>query len=207
MTNFIKRIMTAVILIPLALTIISNGGIGFALFLWVIAVICSYEYLKISRNELFGIVYILAGIYSFYFLRKHEGFYAVLVVLVTTWSNDSFAYFFGKSFGANQIWPTISPQKTWEGFFAGSIGAILIPLIIQKYLPQIELNDIFYISFPSIVLVPMGDLIESKIKRFYNVKDSGNLLPGHGGIFDRIDSLLLIGPWACFYFHFLKIND
>lgn len=204
MINFIQRITSILYLAPLVLILFHVGGILLLAFLTVTALICIFEYNKMNNCELFGIIYITIGIYSFYFLRIHYGFYVTSLVLISVWSNDSLAYLFGKLFGKNYVLPKISPKKTREGFIAGSIGAILVPLIFKKYLIQTNMSDILFVGLSCIILAPAGDLIESKIKRSCKVKNSGNLIPGHGGVFDRIDSLLLIGPWTCLYFSIIK---
>jgi phosphatidate cytidylyltransferase len=126
----------------------------------------------------------------------------VLVLFILLWSSDTFAYITGRLFGKNKIAPKISPGKTWEG----AIGGTLITLTAAYVLHQNYLFDFigitpFLIGVIVIVIAGIvGDLIESKLKRKKGIKDSGNLMPGHGGILDRLDSFLLAMPIAYIYF-------
>jgi phosphatidate cytidylyltransferase len=130
----------------------------------------------------------------------------IIVACVSTWSNDTFAYFGGRLFGKHFLFPRVSGKKTWEGFISGSIFSV-ITVVLIKLIPEhfghqwlkISIADILWISIPVIVLSPLGDLIESRLKRLYDKKDSSQILPGHGGLLDRIDSLLLVIPWTALY--------
>lgn len=125
---------------------------------------------------------------------------------IATWFNDIFAYFGGRAFGKRPLFYLVSQKKTWEGFFCGSVGGLLaIPII--KYIgffANMSIWDIIWVVVPSLALAPLGDLMESRLKRLYAVKDSSNILPGHGGILDRIDGLLLVLPWTLFYVIFIR---
>lgn len=124
------------------------------------------------------------------------------------WGNDVFAYFGGKTFGKTPLASSISPNKTWEGFFSGFIGAgVGLALII--FLVPIESPFEAVLFVPLIFLIsifgPIGDLAESKLKRAAGKKDSSTLLPGHGGLFDRFDALLLAAPAMFVYLRILDI--
>ncbi|MFX3674072.1 MAG: phosphatidate cytidylyltransferase [Paenisporosarcina sp.] len=144
------------------------------------------------------------GIGFFYFTETRvAGIEYVIFALGIIWTTDSGAYFTGKKFGKKKLWPDISPNKTVEGFIGGIVTAIVFALLFQLISP-------FSISFVALIIVTiiasvfgqMGDLVESALKRQYQVKDSGNLLPGHGGILDRFDSLLFVLPLLHFL-HFV----
>lgn len=126
-----------------------------------------------------------------------EGFWLVLTLFLMIWGNDVFAYFGGKMFGSKPLAPVISPNKTWEGFFSGFIGAAIGFLITFYLSPSFPLP--FWALIPSVVIVstlgPFGDITESSLKRIAGIKDSSNLLPGHGGFFDRFDSMILSAPF------------
>lgn len=133
-----------------------------------------------------------------------NGVFWVFVLLGMTWLNDTFAYFFGHRFGKRKLAPMISPGKTVEGFLGGFLGSfcgfLLFWVIFRRPI------SILY-SAPLTLLVgvvgPVGDLCESLIKRSFNIKDSGNVIPGHGGMLDRIDALLFTAPVVYWYAHFL----
>jgi len=118
----------------------------------------------------------------------------LLALFIIIWVNDSFAYIFGVTLGKHRLFERISPKKSWEGFIGGAICAILSSLVFAHYLGQMSTAQ--WIGFAVIVVVfgTLGDLIESLLKRTLKVKDSGNILPGHGGILDRFDSMIFAIP-------------
>jgi len=138
-------------------------------------------------------------------LRLRFGFSWVILAFVVTWANDTFAYFAGRLFGKTPFYPKVSPKKTWEGFAGGVLGSVLGALgtkAVFLFLPQ-PAGETFDLGWIACILVglgasvlgPLGDLAESMLKRAAGVKDSGNLIPGHGGLLDRIDALLFVAPW------------
>ncbi len=145
-------------------------------------------------GSLIGWLLVIPLIISFNYLIS-LGPWIVLLVLTSIWLADSGAYFFGKQFGKRKLAPSISPGKTWEGF----IGAILVVTLFSIAMVYFEFIDSYSsILFFNLVLVLSveGDLFESYIKRMAKVKDSGDLIPGHGGVLDRIDSLCSGLPFA-----------
>lgn len=120
-------------------------------------------------------------------------------LFVLIWSSDSFAYFSGKLFGKHKMAPTISPKKTWEGFAGGVLLTLILAYFIESNLPQLQGNWIVVGLLVSI-FAPLGDLVESQLKRNFNVKDSGFLIPGHGGVLDRLDSFIICAPVVYIYF-------
>lgn len=120
------------------------------------------------------------------------------------WSSDSFAYVFGRIFGKHKMAPTISPKKTWEGFAGGVICTLILGFFIEQNMPELRGNWII-IGFLTSVFAPLGDLIESQLKRTFGVKDSGNIIPGHGGILDRLDSFIICAPVIYLYFILEKL--
>ena len=145
------------------------------------------------------------GLGFHYFIEtRFIGLEFVVFVLLVVWTTDSGAYFVGRKLGKNKLWPEISPKKTVEGFIGGIVIAVLFAIAMQLIYPfaQSWLQLIFVTIIASIV-GQMGDLVESAIKRHYGVKDSGNILPGHGGILDRFDSLLFVVPLLHFVHFFM----
>ncbi len=124
----------------------------------------------------------------------------VLVVLAATFSNDTGAYFAGRALGRHKLYPAISPAKTVEGAVGGLVSCVcLLFLARATFFPALSVADCLLVAIPASVLGPIGDLVESMLKRSAGVKDSGHLIPGHGGILDRLDALLFVGAWVYAY--------
>ena len=153
---------------------------------------------KIKLVEIGSIIFVTAYIFvGFYclFMLRNLSLSHIAYLLLTIWFTDSFAYFGGMKFGRNKLSPNISPNKSIEGSVIGSVSSIAIALLFF-FTTNIFSNLLVAIVVTLIVSVigQFGDLIESAYKREYQVKDSSNLLPGHGGIFDRFDSVILSAP-------------
>jgi phosphatidate cytidylyltransferase len=125
----------------------------------------------------------------------------ILGYLVVIWCSDTGAYFSGITFGKSKLFERISPKKTWEGLIGGLVLAVVAAVVIDKYAYHsvLDLTDWIVIAVIIVVAGTFGDLIESMMKRSVGVKDSGNLLPGHGGILDRFDSLFISAPFVFVY--------
>jgi phosphatidate cytidylyltransferase len=129
----------------------------------------------------------------------------LMMLFCIIWAGDSFAYFAGKSFGRHKLAPVVSPKKTWEGSIAGFIFSIAAAVLCRStFVPQIGLRDAIVIGALVGIIGQIGDLGESIIKRAVQVKDSGQILPGHGGMLDRIDSLLFGAPAMYYYLFFFR---
>lgn len=126
-----------------------------------------------------------------------EGVRFVYLCMAATWCNDTMAYFAGRTFGQHKMHPAISPKKTWEGFAGGVTGSLLAAMVCRAtFLPELSMVEALVYGAVMAPLVPLGDLAESVLKRAAGVKDSGQLIPGHGGLLDRIDALLFAVPWT-----------
>lgn len=123
----------------------------------------------------------------------------VLFLFILIWSSDTFAYLTGKFFGKHKMAPKISPKKTWEGYAGGVILTLVLSFFIEKYQNDLRGNWIV-VGFLVASFAPLGDLVESQLKRNFGVKDSGNIIPGHGGVLDRLDSFLICVPVVYLYF-------
>lgn len=141
-------------------------------------------------------LYIGTGFHYMAAIRSDSfGLQLLFYVFVVVWSTDIGAYVIGRKLGRHKLWPVISPHKTWEG----SVGAVICALIFTTiYLSFVKVGrpelPMIGLAFCLSIVGQMGDLVESAYKRFYGVKDSGKLLPGHGGILDRFDSMLFVLP-------------
>jgi len=123
----------------------------------------------------------------------------VLFLFILIWSSDTFAYLVGKFFGKHKMAPKISPKKTWEGYAGGVVLTLVISYFVEIYQPQLRGNWMV-VGFLIAAFAPLGDLVESQLKRTFGVKDSGNIIPGHGGVLDRLDSFLICVPVVYLYF-------
>jgi phosphatidate cytidylyltransferase len=139
------------------------------------------------------------GIGFYYLFETRDslglGLIYILLTLFTIWATDSGAYFIGKSLGKRKLWPEISPNKTVEGFIGGLFSAMVVGVLFYVFSNlDYTLLQLLLISLIIGVFGQLGDLVQSAYKRHYGVKDSGKLLPGHGGILDRLDSVIFILP-------------
>lgn len=163
----------------------------------------------------FGVVYIGLGLWAVSRLRDlgdalegpaRAG--PIMAAFTATWANDTCAYFAGRFFGKHKMAAQISPKKTWEGFAGGALGSLGFLFAGQALFPTVfsyfTAIDLVCIALPTAFLGPMGDLAESMWKRSFDTKDSGAILPGHGGMLDRIDAVLFVVPWALFYLGSVK---
>ncbi|MFK7845876.1 MAG: phosphatidate cytidylyltransferase [Rhodothermales bacterium] len=133
-------------------------------------------------------------------LTHHEGFLLIVGLLLIVWATDSMAYFTGRAIGKTPLAPAISPKKTWEGTIGGFFGAVLVAILLKLYmLPFLSWQDAIICALIGGIGGQIGDLVESRLKRIYGVKDSGKILPGHGGVLDRIDGLVLVIPLYYLY--------
>jgi phosphatidate cytidylyltransferase len=129
-----------------------------------------------------------------------QGASTVLLVLIVAWVSDTGAYFAGRFLGKGKLYEAVSPKKTWAGAWGGLAGSLLGVVVLKLVLADwLTWVDVVLIAIPGGILGQLGDLAESLIKRSVGVKDSGALLPGHGGILDRIDAVLFIAPYVYVY--------
>lgn len=132
-----------------------------------------------------------------YLVSPPDTKFVLLIVLLPIYLNDTLAYVSGRLFGTTPLIPSVSPKKTWEGFIGGILGAALVMIAILYFADAFTAQNAFAIALVSVAasfLATLGDLFESKLKRTAGVKDSGKLIPGHGGILDRIDAMLFVTP-------------
>jgi phosphatidate cytidylyltransferase len=151
----------------------------------------------ISSSGLFLVAFPLS-----FAVRLHgmpsQGPWLLLFALAITWAADTTAYFVGRAIGKHPLAPHISPKKTWEGSIGGVVGSLIVGYV-ASFFSHVPLPHLLAIAFLGNVAGQMGDLLESACKRSAGVKDSGSLLPGHGGVLDRIDALILCIPVVWYY--------
>ena len=131
----------------------------------------------------------------------------IISIMATIWICDTFAYFGGLSMGKHKLFPRVSPKKTWEGAVWGFVGAVAAMIAARQILlPYLEIHQALIIGVIIGVLGQIGDLVESLFKRDAGVKDSSALIPGHGGVFDRFDSLIFVAPVLYLYIDFVVLS-
>ena len=159
-------------------------------------------------NTIFGIVYVsfLMSYLGVIRASGDNGRELIFFVLLITWMGDTTAYYGGKGFGKHKLAPAISPKKTVEGAIIGLIGSIVGAIIAKSWFLDISILNAIAAGILIGVFGQFGDLSESIIKRNLQVKDSGGIIPGHGGILDRVDSLLFSAPVFYYYYSFIISN-
>ena len=181
----------------------SYSALSCSILFAIIGLICFYEMwqLRIGKTKILALLYVLIPFISIqiiiYFSNSWIYWYSegILSILIATWTFDSFAYIIGVKFGKNKILPSISPKKSWEGFFGGMIVTIILAFLYCLYEKKNFKDDYMLLAIIVPFLATLGDFIQSAYKREAGVKDSGNLIPGHGGMLDRMDSLLISIPF------------
>jgi phosphatidate cytidylyltransferase len=155
-----------------------------------------------AAHGLSGLVYGGLGLTTLAWLRLEQdtGLAWVVAALAITWGNDTCAYFAGRLLGRHKLYPAVSPNKTWEGFFGGLVGSVVAMALLKlAVFPFLTVADVLIVGVAGGIFGPIGDLVESMLKRAYGVKDSGRLIPGHGGLLDRVDALLFNAPMLFAY--------
>jgi len=153
-----------------------------------------------------GFLFGALGLTALSWLRHGpDGLQWVFCALIATWGNDTAAYFIGRFFGKRKLFPSVSPNKTWEGFAGGMAGSITGMFVAKAtFFNTLTVADCLIVGVFTGVIGPIGDLSESMLKRTYQVKDSSRIIPGHGGVLDRIDALIFNAPAVLFYAQFLR---
>jgi phosphatidate cytidylyltransferase len=196
------------VLAPVALTAVILGGLPFAAFVVLVGAIGFWEWIAIVRaaepasarlNWMgLGIPYVAIPCAAFILLRQAEpaGWIAIVFILAVVWATDVAAFFGGRSFGGPKLWPRVSPKKTWSGALSGLFAAMaaggLTAMLTRAGHPAAGMA----IAIPLSIAAQAGDLLESSLKRKFDVKDSGRIIPGHGGVLDRVDGLFGAAPLA-----------
>jgi len=203
-SELLKRIITSIIIFPILLLVLINSKLYLIIFLSLFYLLSFYEIYKNSNSFKFSIIsniLLLIAFYSFYYLRgdSNKDLIFLCWALFTTFLSDIGGYIFGKTFGGKKL-TKISPNKTYSGAigcFVFSLLSILILFLFQKNFLNEILIDFFEYKYFILTLImslisQLGDIYVSYWKRQFNIKDTGNFLPGHGGVLDRIDGLIFV---------------
>ena len=195
-TNLALRVVSAAVLAPLALLAAYAGGWLFGAFWGVSAALVLWEWIGLVEGPLWiaaGLFYAAVMVVAPVVLRTDAEFgFAVMVLLfAVVWSTDIFGYFAGRAIGGPKLLPAVSPKKTWAGAVAGAAGAVAVTVLAARWFGLVDLGAIAAVALVLSVVSQSGDLLESWIKRRFGAKDASHLIPGHGGVMDRLD-----GFWA-----------
>lgn len=172
---------------------------------------CVLMYPKFSLEDIainfLGAFYI-GFLFSFALLMKtiQQPFYVMLLVLLVTWGSDIGGYLFGRLWGKNKMAPLLSPNKTWAGAAGGLVLASAVAVAFACFFPLdgLTVGQILVMAVLGSAAAQLGDLFESGMKRYFGVKDSGNIIPGHGGVLDRFDSFMLVLPVIYYFIYFSR---
>tara|TARA_B100001121_G_C18645305_1_gene601336 strand:+ start:203 stop:868 length:666 start_codon:yes stop_codon:yes gene_type:complete len=210
--EFEKRVYSSIIVLPLSLFFLIKGSVYLTFFLSILFLATSYEWINMCKKKevkkTLGIIFLFFSFYSAYQLRNIGGINSFLLIVLICIFTDLGGYIFGKSFKGPKL-TKISPNKTYAGALGGFLLAVVASLIYNNYvnselwsifpLEFLELTKNYEITFLIFVLIislvsQVGDLIISYFKRSAKIKDTGKIIPGHGGILDRIDGLIFAVP-------------
>ena len=198
-----KRILSSLILIPLSFFFIIQGHILFIFFLSIVFLVSSYEWIIMSKKSLLlkflGIIFLFFSFYTAFYFRENENYKDFLFIITICIFTDIGGYSFGKMFKGPKL-TKISPKKTYAGVFGSFLLPLIVGLVVYEYEYTDQISDkglyfliiILFISFIS----QIGDLIISYFKRNAKLKDTGRILPGHGGLLDRIDGIIFVFPFC-----------
>ena len=210
-SELLKRIISSLIIIPIALFFIIKGSFLFIFFILICFLITSYEWHKMSNKKPYylpGFLFLMLSFYSAYIIRANDSdslkfFFYILIVCVST---DIGGYIFGKIFKGPKL-IKISPKKTYSGVIGGYLMSIILyyMFINLNYGDEINSNDLIFILLIS-TISQLGDITISYFKRLSKIKDTGKILPGHGGLLDRIDGMIFAFPVAYIIFKIIQIN-
>ncbi len=215
--NLKIRILSAAIIIPFVSAAIYMGGVFYAALICLFAFAALYEWNMLAfetknRNVLVvvGFLYIsVCGVLLWY--MRAFGWEFVLVFFVSIWASDTGGYLFGKFLKGPKLLPSVSPNKTWSGLIGACVGPLLISTIVYGFLDgglQWFPSGGWIVFYAAVVGISgqVGDLLISKFKRMAQAKDAGTIIPGHGGVLDRIDSLLMATFFISVYLFYFLAN-
>ena len=197
MNELVTRLISGIIFIAILLFGTTYSQTSFFILYLSLGFISIYEMWNIlEKKTILPLVFVSLPFILLISLTGVKNDFDPLIVsyiLILTWTFDSFAYLFGSRYGRNKILPKISPKKSWEGFFGGYKSTLIISFILMNYESKL-LEEYIIIAFILPVTATVGDLIASYYKRQSNVKDYGKIIPGHGGIIDRLDAIFITIP-------------
>ena len=200
--EFEKRLLSSIILIPISIFFIIKGSVYFILFLSILFLATSYEWFKMNKkndlSKLLGIIFLFLSFYTTHEIRESYNINIFLLIITICIFTDIGGYIFGKIFKGPKL-TKVSPKKTYSGVFGGFLLSLIAGLIFNNYFfidQKIFNKDLFLIMLILLIstISQLGDLIISYFKRKAKIKDTGKIIPGHGGLLDRIDGMIFVFP-------------
>lgn len=205
------RILSASVLLPVAVAAAWFGGPAFIALVVLAGILMLWEWMRLpwkvevaapwTRGPLWivlGLVYVILPCAALIWLRElpDQGRHVVFWLFCAVWSTDTGAYFAGRTIGGPKLIPRISPNKTWAGLLGGMVAAAVVGGLVAAIDPALPALALAALAGVVAVVSQAGDFTESAVKRYFGVKDSSQLIPGHGGVLDRLDGLLFAAPFV-----------
>ena len=213
MNQTLKKALSGTVYVAIMWFGTSYSELSFTLLFGIILLVCLYEMHKLrkEKTKILAYAYVFVPFLLIQFFGMTDSDYPespfdssiILLMFILTWTFDTFAYLVGIQYGKHKIMPSVSPKKSWEGFAGGFIFTIIVAYISQKFFIYITLRDVLFVSIILPFTATLGDFIASHYKREAGVKDSGNFIPGHGGMLDRMDAFTITIPVIYLIFHLL----
>ena len=213
MNETLKRALSGFVYVLIMWFGTSFSELSFQILFLVLGLVSIYEMWKLrkGKSKVYAFVYVLLPFFLIHFFGKIESLNfnsvfdpsLILLMFILTWTFDTFAYLFGVRFGKTKIMPSVSPKKSWEGFAGGFIFTVLASLITTHYFLEVDNSIALAMSLFLPFTATLGDFTESYYKRQAGVKDSGNFIPGHGGMLDRMDAFMITIPVLYIYLNII----
>ena len=213
MNETLKRALSGFVYVLIMWFGTSFSELSFQILFLVLGIVSIYEMWKLrkGKSKVYAFVYVLLPFFLIHFFGKIESLNfnsvfdpsLILLMFILTWTFDTFAYLFGVRFGKTKIMPSVSPKKSWEGFAGGFIFTVLASFITTHYFLEVDNSIALAMSLFLPFTATLGDFTESYYKRKAGVKDSGNFIPGHGGMLDRMDAFMITIPVLYIYLNII----
>jgi|TARA_B110001469_G_scaffold18595_1_gene19041 phosphatidate cytidylyltransferase len=213
MNETLKRALSGFVYVLIMWFGTSFSELSFQILFLVLGIVSIYEMWKLrkGKSKIYAFVYVLLPFFLIHFFGKIDSLNfnfvfnpsLILLMFILTWTFDTFAYLFGVRFGKTKIMPSVSPKKSWEGFAGGFIFSVLASFITTHYFLEVDNSIALAMSLFLPFTATLGDFTESYFKRQAGVKDSGNFIPGHGGMLDRMDAFMITIPVLYIYLNII----
>ena len=213
MNETLKRALSGFVYVLIMWFGTSFSELSFQILFLVLGLVSIYEMWKLrkGKSKVYAFVYVLLPFFLIHFFGKIDSLNfnsvfdpsLILLMFILTWTFDTFAYLFGVRFGKTKIMPSVSPKKSWEGFAGGFVFTVIASFITTHYFLKVDNSIALAMSLFLPFTATLGDFTESYYKRQAGVKDSGNFIPGHGGMLDRMDAFMITIPVLYIYLNII----